>query len=133
MHYEDKKLVQECVPYSEELPSFAIECHEIVSDLNHQHVSISKHASDVDYGIPVLNNESKHDWWSFHFNHIDEENAKNIDLYSTCSTREVDDVSSCDGNSDFCSLYAESRHDVDIKYGFKVFDKPLYDEVGNVD
>ena len=77
--------------------------------------------------------EFKYDWWSFHFNHIDEDNAKNTDLYFACLNGEVDDVSSCDGNYDFISSYVESTHDIDIENGFKVFDNMFYYEVVDVD
>lgn len=40
----------------------------------------------------------------------------------------MDDVSSCNGNSDFSSSYVECTHDVNVENGFKMFDNLLYDE-----
>ena len=65
-------------------------------------------------------------------NHLWEENASNIDLYSTCFIDEVNDVSSCD-DSNLSSSYAESVHDNDVRNGFKVFTNPLCGEELDVD
>lgn len=127
LHYEYKEVVDECIAHNEELSSCVKRCHAVVCDCN-KHVSNSRHASDSNDGIPTPIDKLEHDWWSLHFNYVNEDNAKNVDLYSTCLIGEVDDVSSCNGNSDFSSSYAESTHDANIESGSKVFSNPLYDE-----
>ena len=98
LYHEDKEIVQDYVTYNDELPSCALECHEVVSKFNYYY------ASDVIDGIQKLSGELKCDWLSFHFNHIDEDIVENIDLHFASLIGEVDNVSSCDGNSNFFFL-----------------------------
>lgn len=120
--YEDKEIV-----YKDELPSCVDECHEAACSCNQQYISDFK----TNASTPI--DKLKNDWWSSHMNHLSEDNASNIDLYSTCLIDEMDVVSSCIDDSKFSSSHSESIHDSDVRNGFKVFTNLLYGEEFDVD
>ena len=107
---EEKNII-----YKDQLPSCVDECHGVVYNYNHQHIS----NSTVTATTP--SNKIKDDWSESHLNHLSEDDVSNIDLYSSYLVDEVDVMSSSndDYDYDFSSSHAESPHENDNQKWFK--------------